>query len=126
MDADEEAQPRDKLRMKLRRLTLGRTQGEAQTEQREEVAGGGESKTTRPKKQEALQTELREARAAASSAQGQKRRLGGLSEKKAMRLKRAVDRRLFGKAGEADRFIAVKKIKRLNSGKRGIGKTHSR
>ncbi|OEH74120.1 nucleolar GTP-binding protein [Cyclospora cayetanensis] len=118
---EEDAEQRQRLRTKIRRLTRSRSvadsarKREATTHNDGTLGGvpsGGE--------------EEEDARLTSAVVLGQKKRLGGLSKEKAMQLKRSVDRKLRGTAGESDRFIQVKKVKWMMSGKRGIGKTHSR
>ncbi|KAL8425306.1 hypothetical protein Efla_001688 [Eimeria flavescens] len=109
-DMEEDGEQRQRLRTKIRRLTVSRS---VHPSGRKE-SGSSENE------------EEKEARLSSAVAEGQKRRLGGLSREKALQLKRAVDRKMRGTAGESDRFIQVKKVKWLMSGKRGIGKTHSR
>lgn len=112
---EEDAEQRQRLRTKIRRLTRSRSvadparRGLGASEREGDSASGEE-----------------DARLSSAVAKGQKRRLGGISREKALQLKRTVDRKLRGTGGESDRFIQVKKVKWLMSGKRGIGKTHSR
>ncbi|KAL8430607.1 hypothetical protein ACSSS7_005826 [Eimeria intestinalis] len=112
-DMEEDAEHRRRLRTKIRRLT--RSRSVASSSPRKQVGGEGGS-----------EEDEREAWLHSAVAEGQKRRLGGISREKALQLKRAADRKLHGTAGESDRFIQVKRVKWLMSGKRGIGKTHSR
>lgn len=60
------------------------------------------------------------------AALGQIRRLGGVAQRKARKMKIAADRPIRGRAGEADRHISVKMPKHLFSGKRSNGKTDRR
>lgn len=114
-DMEEDAEQRQRLRTKIRRLTRSRSMADPARKRLAASEGGGDSASGEE-----------DARLSSAVAEGQKRRLGGISREKALQLKRTVDRKLRGTAGESDRFIQVKKVKWLLSGKRGIGKTHSR
>lgn len=108
----EASSDRERLRLKIRRLTKSRSVSECS----KGTAGGDTEGAETPE----------DPRLTSAVVEGQKRRLGGLTRVKAMRLKRAADRTFKGTKGESDRFIQVKKVKWMMSGKRGLGKTHSR
>ncbi|CDJ56348.1 nucleolar GTP-binding protein, putative [Eimeria maxima] len=58
--------------------------------------------------------------------EGEIRKLGGLTREKVNKLIKINYKQLKGTKGESDRFIQVKKNRWMLSGKRGLGKTHSR
>ncbi|KAL8444422.1 hypothetical protein Emag_005517 [Eimeria magna] len=111
---EEDEDQRQRLKTKIRRLTRSRS-----------VASSSRKHTTGAEVGSKEEEEA-DVRLQSAVVEGEKRRLGGISREKALQLKRVVDRKLHGTAGESDRFIQVKKVKWLMSGKRGIGKTHSR
>lgn len=114
-DMEEDAEQRQRLRAKIRRLARSRS-----------VADPARKRNVTSERDADSECSVEDARFTSAVVQGQKRRLGGISREKALQLKRTVDRKMRGTAGESDRFIQVKKVKWLMSGKRGIGKTHSR
>ncbi|PFH37896.1 putative nucleolar GTP-binding protein 1 [Besnoitia besnoiti] len=116
---DQEEDGHSRLKKKIRALSRSRS---VQPTARQRSASRARSVSRKGEEGEGEEEE----REQGAAALGQIRRLGGVAQRKARKLKIAADRPIRGRAGEADRHISVKLPKHLFSGKRSNGKTDRR
>ncbi|KFH15352.1 putative nucleolar GTP-binding protein 1 [Toxoplasma gondii MAS] len=112
----DEADGHSRLKKKLRAMSRSRS---VQPTARQRAASRARSASRKGEEGD-------EEREQGPAALGQIRRLGGVAQRKARKMKIAADRPIRGRAGEADRHISVKLPKHLFSGKRSNGKTDRR